>query len=198
MADLVVCRAAGSRSILFEKLKARWDSDFRAWVVELSKEKEAEKMVAEVNHIRRAWPGNSAEWWIGLEDTFEAKVFSAKLANDVLAGDVTPPVPPPDDLERWRALVKDHQWQFAKTMPKCPHWYTLRKQWKVEGEFEWFVAFIRGFGVVETYAGMRHVYFYDGDFKYWTMGAPLAVTILVNRAKSVPPEPKQKSLFDEK
>lgn len=71
---------------------------------------------------------------------------------------------------------------FAKTMPQSPHWYTLRKEWKSEESFEKCVLLIREFGYKETYKGYTYIMFNCNGYKYWTMGAPVDKTILINRA----------------
>ncbi len=71
-------------------------------------------------------------------------------------------------------------------MPQWPHEYTLKK-WNPElkDTFEKFVIHIREHGRSEKILGGDRIlqYFYIGEHKYWTMGAPLDETILINRAK---------------
>jgi len=69
---------------------------------------------------------------------------------------------------------------FAKTMPHNPHWYTLRKDWD-SSEFDRAVEFIRKNGIAELFAGRVYTVLYHGKYKYWTMGAPIRKTILINR-----------------
>lgn len=78
------------------------------------------------------------------------------------------------------ALLLQHPWRFAKTMPHNPHWYTLRKEWQ-DSEFDRVVKTMRRHGYIELYGGRKYTMFNVNDMKYWTMGAPLAATILVNR-----------------
>ena len=85
----------------------------------------------------------------------------------------------PDDL---RAFVANARWIFARTMPKSPHWYTLRRE-NPEGSFEAFVLFIRENGYDEEFGGRWYTKFDLDGWSYWTMGAPLDETILINRAK---------------
>lgn len=87
------------------------------------------------------------------------------------------------DRERAKLYIASVKWQFAKTMPSNPHEYTLKK-WKAEsaGEFEWFVTEIREYGYQATFNGRRYIYFEVEGRVYWTMGALLADTILINRA----------------
>lgn len=79
------------------------------------------------------------------------------------------------------AALLSHEWKFAKTMPQSPHWYTLRKHWNHPIPFEAVVQFIRdnSYGVKfgrTTYRCMD----INGQ-RYWSMGAPLSETILINR-----------------
>lgn len=90
------------------------------------------------------------------------------------------------ELKRMRAFIEGSEWTFAKTMPQNPHEYTLRKKAAARGqedEFEWFVMAIREVGYDGTYGRTTYKYLNIGEWKYWTMGAPLDQTILINRAK---------------
>ena len=75
------------------------------------------------------------------------------------------------------------KWTFAKTMPKWPHWYTIR-DWNMDKEqtFVDFVYHIRKYGVKEPFYKKTHIYFYFHNYKYWTMGDPLETTWVINRA----------------
>jgi Fe-S cluster biosynthesis and repair protein YggX len=88
----------------------------------------------------------------------------------------------PADLERVRAFIEKSRWVFAKTMADHPHEYTLRKE-ADEGEFLFFVIFIREHGYPGRFGGRRYTYLDVEGWQYWTMGAPLANTILINRAR---------------
>lgn len=74
------------------------------------------------------------------------------------------------------------RWIFAKTMPKSPHWYTLRREWQDDGLFNEMVNLIREYGYKEKYGHSWYTRIDVNDMKYWTMGAPVAKTILINRA----------------
>ena len=97
--------------------------------------------------------------------------------------------PPPMPLTRDElvAMITDHVWYFASTMADNPHEYTLRASkgtrhgWDDDPAFDRFVAYIRQRGVREKYGGSWYDVWYFEDFKYWTMGAAVAETILVNR-----------------
>jgi hypothetical protein len=95
-----------------------------------------------------------------------------------------------------RAYIATVRWQFAKTMPEWPHEYTLR-DWRqdLESEFFEFVTLIRREGIVKPWPRdaaaplYHHTYLELDGWEYWSMGAPVAETILVNRALLAQPEP---------
>jgi hypothetical protein len=92
------------------------------------------------------------------------------------------------------------QWTFAKTMPENPHEYTVRPTNRdpslapeVDEEFERMVVYIREHGYRDSYVskgkeGQRdrrywYTYLNVGEWRYWTMGAPIPSTIIINRAR---------------
>jgi hypothetical protein len=78
-------------------------------------------------------------------------------------------------------------YQFARTMPQHPHWYTLRKTWADEKVFEAVVEAIRHYGEKRLWQNKhKFVYFDAGGYICWTMGCPLGQTILINRARIAP------------
>jgi hypothetical protein len=82
-------------------------------------------------------------------------------------------------------FVQQATWQYARTMPTIPHDYTLRK-WHDADTFDAAVQFIRDFGVVKPWGHYRHTYYEFDGYHYWTMGAPVAETILINRERLIP------------
>lgn len=90
--------------------------------------------------------------------------------------------------QKWcKHILKNQQYKFAKTMPKWPHYYTLRKNWSSNELFDAVVVYIREHGQKEYWDSGRRkyprIYYYADGYKYWTMGAPIDETILINRAK---------------
>lgn len=73
------------------------------------------------------------------------------------------------------------EWIYAKTMPRNPHHYALRKNWGDDADFEATVRFIREYGHDDPFGGKIYRAFDLNGFHYWTMGAPLGETILINR-----------------
>jgi len=63
-------------------------------------------------------------------------------------------------------------YKFAKTMPKTPHWYTLRKTWADEKLFEAAVMAARHYGARREWRGQWYVYFDAGEYEYWTGWEP--------------------------
>jgi hypothetical protein len=88
-----------------------------------------------------------------------------------------------DDIARF---IESNSWAFAKTMPQDPHWYVVRSRCDDEEAFEEFVMHIREHGYLEMFEGREYTYFDIGEFKYWTMGSPLEVTTIINRAEKQP------------
>ena len=67
-------------------------------------------------------------------------------------------------------------------MPHIPHWYTLRKTWADDAEFCKAVETIRHIGVWRWWGKYHFPYFHANGVYYWSMGAPVKDTILINRA----------------
>ncbi len=96
---------------------------------------------------------------------------------------------PPQDFAAFETvgrLLEDHDWIFAKTMPDNPHEYTLRKRWADQADFDFAVQAIRDLGYRAKFKGRYYTQLDVNDHYYWTMGAPLPSTILINRKKRQP------------
>jgi len=81
-------------------------------------------------------------------------------------------------------LFAAQKWHFAKTMATIPHFYVRKKEWGNDKEFEEVVKWIRKYGVSEKFYNKSFVYFYLYEWKYWTMGAAVKKTEIINRARS--------------
>ena len=79
-------------------------------------------------------------------------------------------------------FIRRAPWRFAKTMPDRPHEYTVRSQTPDE-EFQWFVHYIREHGHRAKYGGRYYTYLEVDAWRYWTMGARVEATTIINRAK---------------
>jgi SAM-dependent methyltransferase len=82
--------------------------------------------------------------------------------------------------------LEQSRWIYAKTMPECPHFYTLRKEWASPVPWEPLVQYIRDNGYREKFGRTWFTRLDVNNFKYWTMAPPI---ILINRAEIDRPEP---------
>ncbi len=80
------------------------------------------------------------------------------------------------------AFVHNQEWTFAKTMPKWPHEYIIREQ--VDKKlFEQLVLHIREHGYEGAFYQKTLTFYDEGGMMYWTMGAPLEETTIINRCR---------------
>jgi hypothetical protein len=88
-----------------------------------------------------------------------------------------------DELEWLLNFVAARKWQRGKADPS--HEYTIRN-WVPDGEeeFERAVTMVRKFGGPAEYWSKTYIYLTVDGMKYWTMGEPLSVTEVLNRAVS--------------
>lgn len=82
-------------------------------------------------------------------------------------------------------LIEGKDFKYAKTLTLHPHFYTLRNTWDSDEDFSRAVCIIREFGFNQKHSGRTYRYFNLNGYTYWTMGAPVSETILINRAKVV-------------
>ena len=86
--------------------------------------------------------------------------------------------------EEIRQYIKAVRWKYAETMPEWPHEYTFKDSAPERLDtFYKFVRLIRKEGYREYFNRKKTTYYDVGEYKYWTMGAPVEGTILINRAK---------------
>ena len=89
-----------------------------------------------------------------------------------------------DVTQKLRSMIARCEWTFAKTMPFAPHEYIVRDKCPLtDDEFVYFVDMQREHGVKERWGNYNFPYLYIDDYKYWTMGAPIEETTVINRAK---------------
>ena len=82
-----------------------------------------------------------------------------------------------------RTFVDQQLWTFAKTMPEWPHEYIVRD--RVDKRlFEDLVRHIRAQGREGRFYERVLTYYEKAGMVYWTMGAPLHETTIVNRCGS--------------
>ena len=85
------------------------------------------------------------------------------------------------DITDARQFIAGAKWQYAKTMPRWPHWYTV-KDWADRTQFEEMCRFIASNGVVRKMAKWTRPYLDVDEYYYWTMGAAPEDTTIINRA----------------
>ncbi|CAM1343224.1 hypothetical protein [Tenacibaculum aestuarii] len=79
--------------------------------------------------------------------------------------------------------LEKSQWIFAKTTPKNPHYYTLKKDFDNNELFLQIVSHIRFFGNPEIFEGVLYRVFYYNGYKYWEHPCDVLneEVILINR-----------------
>ena len=80
--------------------------------------------------------------------------------------------------------IASKYYRFAKTMPKIPHSYSRRSEWKDDELFNKAILYIQTNGVREKFYNKEFIYLYIDNYKYWIMGEPINQTILINRAEA--------------
>ena len=78
------------------------------------------------------------------------------------------------------AFINTENWTYAKTMPEWPHEYLV----KMSVDTELFIKLV-GYIRINGYQGKfyeKDITYYDEDgYTYWTMGAPVEETTIINR-----------------
>jgi len=82
-----------------------------------------------------------------------------------------------------KCFIEESTWVFAKTYAETwPHEYIVREN--VDSLlFIEFVKHLRKHGYIAKFYKNDITYFDDSDMMYWTMGAPIQDTIIINRCK---------------
>ena len=82
-----------------------------------------------------------------------------------------------------KAFVTEQKWTFAKTYASTwPHEYIVRDRVD-ENLFIQLVRHIRTYGYEGKFYRVPITYFNEDGMVYWTMGAPIEETTIVNRCK---------------
>ncbi len=87
-------------------------------------------------------------------------------------------------MERFNNILYDfiatEKWTFAKTVPDWPHEYIVKERVD-EHLFVETVLHIRKYGYEGRFYSKKIIYFDQDGYTYWTMGAPIEETIIINR-----------------
>lgn len=80
--------------------------------------------------------------------------------------------------------ISANNWKWARTYINVPHEYIVRDKCTLtKQQFDEFVETQRNCGITERWGNYNHQYLYIGGYKYWTMGAPIDETTVINRQK---------------
>ncbi len=85
----------------------------------------------------------------------------------------------PENLQKF---IDTEKWTFAKTMPEWPHEYIVRERVN-KNLFEQLVCHIRANGSEGDFYDVTYIYFENGGLLYWTMGAAVEETTIINRCR---------------
>ena len=140
-------------------------------------------------------PGSQIEWkeGEGAQHLTPDECLAAKLAPAPVLTLCGPQGERPEDRERAKQLLLSHPWKVAKTMPKIPHEYTLRRLWLNDEDFIWVCEHLRATGYEARFGGRVFTYYDIAEHQYWpcdgvTRGPLEARTTvsLINRAVKKP------------
>ena len=81
-------------------------------------------------------------------------------------------------VQQW---LEDQRWIFARSRANNPHWYCLRSEVADPKIFEQVVEHLREYGSPYVWWGSTYLQYPAGRYAYWTMGAGVENTELVNR-----------------
>ena len=84
--------------------------------------------------------------------------------------------------EELRGFVREAKWTSAKTMPEWPHEYIVRERVD-EKLIEQLVRHIREKGYEGLFYQKKLTYYEQDGMLYWTMGAPISETTIINRCR---------------
>lgn len=88
-----------------------------------------------------------------------------------------------ESLDRFASLMRELPFKFVKSMPRSPHFYTLRK-WLPDGSvFDWCVEFIKTEGHTEQFMNLPYTKVHVNGHHYWVTDSLYEDgSVLINRA----------------
>lgn len=96
-------------------------------------------------------------------------------------GDPSEPYRTPEAREQARQLLEAHNWIFAKTMPKIPHHYTLRRKWETDDDFMFCVRVLEANSYERPFYKKMYRYCDLGEHTYWHCDESAEKCTLINR-----------------
>jgi hypothetical protein len=94
---------------------------------------------------------------------------------------------PEETLAAIRSIIEAGTWTFASSMPWIPHFYVVRGKTLPYNLFVKLAIWVRHYGYDANHGYGLHRYLDVDGLRYWTMGAPLDETTILNRARITPP-----------
>ena len=85
--------------------------------------------------------------------------------------------------EEMARFIASNEWTFARTLSHIPHEYVVRHRCSSEWDFDRFVVRIRKLGVSRRFGHGKYVYLDFEGWSYFTLGATLSATTVLNRAR---------------
>lgn len=84
-----------------------------------------------------------------------------------------------------REIIKRFHWQFAKSMPQIPHYYTVKsKRSKRDAEdYEKLYTYIYENHYIKYFYGKPYKYVDIDNYSYWIMTDDIRASIIINRAE---------------
>lgn len=79
--------------------------------------------------------------------------------------------------------LRSAKWQFAKTMPHIPHFYTVGKNWDDQKEFIWTANSVLKFSILRKILRIPWNYFHLDGWVYWVMDKDPNDAQIINRAR---------------
>jgi len=83
-----------------------------------------------------------------------------------------------EDVRCW---LESQRWHYARSRPNNPHSYCLRREADDQKAFKRIVEYIREYGSPYPWWGALYDQLPLGNYCYWTMGATIENTKLINR-----------------
>jgi hypothetical protein len=70
-------------------------------------------------------------------------------------------------------FIAAQAWTYSKSYPRNPHDYVVKEFCAMPELWDGVVQYIREYGQRERFYRAQYMYLYIGEWKYWTMGAPI-------------------------
>ena len=80
-------------------------------------------------------------------------------------------------------MLEARTWTFAKTMPKHPHYWSVKEDWPTPEDFDVAEAYIRDHAAPKIFYGRIYMVFYHNGWRYWAMPNDSGKIFLINRAE---------------